>query len=73
MGPQCAIDFMNDPAMTGYDYVIILYDDRADYCEIVTSLPDRDYDILDTGHFHLASRVNGNHEVAYTGNLLLRD
>lgn len=69
LGVEEAIDFMNQPHMQGYSYLMILYSDASEVCEIVTDLPAERYELLDPERFVVVSAVDAQGRVTYHGNM----
>lgn len=67
MGADETMAFMKRPEMEDYDYLMILYSDDLEYCEIVTDLPGEQYELLDPERFRLACDVDANGNVSYIG------
>ena len=67
MGPDGAIECMNRPDLAGYDYLMILYSDALDHCEIVTDLPAEQYELLDEARFQVCCEIDPDGRVRYTG------
>ena len=56
--------------MSDYDYVLILYSDTADYCEIVTDLDEDSCTLTDKERYRPASRIDESGRVIYEGYLM---
>ena len=69
LGPEEAIRLMERPELSGYRYMMILYRDGADHCELVTDLPAQRYAVLDPEHYPVCSETDGTGAVRYTGTL----
>lgn len=69
LGVEEAIDLMNQPNMQEYSYVMILYSDASEVCEIVTNLPAERYELLDPERFVVVSAVDAHGIVSYNGNM----
>ena len=70
MGAERAIEFMDRPDMADLDYLMILYSDGTGACEIVTDLPEGEYQLLDEERFVLCCETDADGRVRYTGSIL---